>query len=91
MTDVNKHIPNHLRDFILLELLQDPAIEIDFDDDLLGGAVINSLGLLKLINFVESEYNVSIDEEDILPENFQSIISIVALIDRKTSSSSPRC
>lgn len=50
------------------------------DDDLIVKGLIDSLGLMKLIAYMEDKYEISIDDNDIIPENFQNLKSIVNLI-----------
>lgn len=55
------------------------------DSDLLAEGVIDSIGIMELIAFLEGKYGVKVDDDDIDPENFRSIDSIVALVQRKRS------
>ena len=64
---------NILLKYIKEELLNN-EIEDDFDDteDLLGSGILDSLGMVQLIAFVESEFNVQVGPEDMVIENIQS-------------------
>jgi acyl carrier protein len=53
------------------------------DDSLLASGIIDSLGVLDLVSFIESEFNVGVDDEDLTPENFQSIDRMTAFVERK--------
>jgi len=57
----------------------------DVDDDypLLEKHVIDSLGMVKLISVLEEEFGIEIDDEDVVPDNWQTIASITALVDAK--------
>jgi acyl carrier protein len=59
--------------------------EIDFADDtsLFGEGIIDSLGQVKLISFLEKHYNITIDSGEITTENFDTINQIVALVEKK--------
>jgi acyl carrier protein len=50
---------------------------------LIGSGIIDSLGLLRLIAFIEERFGVVMDDEEVIPENFDSIEAIVASIERK--------
>ena len=52
-------------------------------DDLIESGVIDSLGILKLLEFLESKFSIHIADEELIPENFQSIESIESFISRK--------
>lgn len=52
-------------------------------DDLIESEILDSLGIMKLILFLESNYAVKISDDDLTLENFSSITSINSLIQRK--------
>jgi len=52
-------------------------------DDLIESGVIDSLGILKLLEFLESKFSINISDEELIPENFESIESIESFISRK--------
>ena len=52
-------------------------------DDLIETEVMDSLGIMKLILFLEDNYSVKISDEDLTLENFSSIESIHGLLERK--------
>ena len=52
-------------------------------DDLIESEILDSLGIMKLILFLENNYAVKISDEDLTLENFSSILSINSLLERK--------
>jgi len=46
------------------------------DESLIGAGVIDSTGVLELIGFIEEQYEIQIADEEVLPENLDSIASI---------------
>ena len=56
---------------------------LDPDEDLLEQAIIDSLGLMKLIDFMEKTFNIKIFDEQIVPDNFQSLNSMVKLVEQQ--------
>jgi methoxymalonate biosynthesis acyl carrier protein len=52
-------------------------------DDLIESEILDSLGIMKLILFLENNYSVKISDDDLTLENFSSIMSINSLIERK--------
>lgn len=52
-------------------------------DHLLESGIIDSLGIMEIVNYLIEEKGVEIDEEDLTPENFDSVESIVTLINKK--------
>ena len=53
------------------------------DEDLLEQRIIDSLGILKLVTFIEETSGIHITDEDIVPENFQSLNSMVKFVEQK--------
>lgn len=52
-------------------------------DDLVQAEVMDSLAVMKLILFLEEKFGVKIEDEDMAMENFTSIETIYALVERK--------
>lgn len=58
-------------------------IEIADDTSLFGEGIIDSLGNVKLISFLEKQYNISIEPGEITTDNFDTINQIVAFVEQK--------
>lgn len=70
--------------FILTELTGGMDVgALDRDEDLLAADLIDSLGITELVGFLERSYGITVEDEDLVPENFSSVNSIVALASRK--------
>ena len=75
-----------IRQYVIEEFLPGvPADELDPDYDLLGSGVIDSLGLLKVIAWLEHRFDVNGEDVDLTPENFRSVAAIDAWIDEATA------
>jgi acyl carrier protein len=57
--------------------------DVDEDYPLLAKQVIDSLGMLKLVSLIEEEFDVEIDDDDIVPDNWRTIRDIAALVESK--------
>lgn len=57
------------------------------DDDIFGSGFVNSLFAVQLVLFIESEFSLKIEREDLKLDNFRSISALVNLINRKRQSS----
>ncbi|MEK7723458.1 MAG: acyl carrier protein [Acidobacteriota bacterium] len=55
-------------------------IQLSSDDDLLGSGLIDSMGIMKLVAFVEDTFNLTIPPEDMVIENFMDVKAIVNYI-----------
>lgn len=54
------------------------------DDSFLEQGIINSTGVLELVAFLEGEYRIKIEDDELEPENLDSINKLVRFISRKT-------
>jgi acyl carrier protein len=70
-------------------LLGDQTSDLPDDLDLIANSVIDSLGLLKIIAFLEDHYGVSIAPEAMVPETFRSIGSMMAVISQQLDGARP--
>lgn len=70
-----------IKQYIVGEFLTDASVDQLRDDyDLLANGVIDSLGLLRLIAWLEERFGIAIDDVDIAPEHFQTVNAIRAFI-----------
>jgi acyl carrier protein len=53
------------------------------DSLLLGTGLLDSLGVLEVVGFVEREFHITVLDEDLSPENFRTIKSIAAFVSQK--------
>lgn len=58
------------------------------DEDLLEQRIIDSLGILRLVSYLEESQQIKILDGDIVPENFQSMNSIVKFVEEKKQNGS---
>jgi acyl carrier protein len=72
---------NALVRFIAKEFLHDEQqTDIPENLDLIATGVVDSLGLLRIVAFVEEHFQVAIEPEAMVPANFRSIASILATL-----------
>ena len=77
-------ISKNIEEFLLSEVAGDYGMKsIDSDADLLDQRIIDSLGILKLVSFLEETYSIKVMDEDVVPENFQSLNSMVKFVELK--------
>ncbi len=57
--------------------------KIEAQDDLLGGGILDSLGMMRLISFIETEFGIKVPPEDMTIENFINIETITGYISSK--------
>lgn len=71
----------------ITEFITKLALETDTkvggDTSLLDSGLIDSTGILELVSFLESEFGIQVQDEEIVPENFENVKSIAAFVERK--------
>ena len=73
----------NVREFIAENFLFRADAEIADSQSLLDSGVIDSTGVLELIAYLEATYGISIADEDIVPENLDSIDNMTGHLARK--------
>jgi len=76
-------IASSVRDFILERFPASRRRLRNDTDPLLESGIIDSLGVLDVVAFVESTFNITVDDEDLSPDNFQSVAQMAAYVERK--------
>jgi len=59
------------------------------DDSMLDKQIIDSTGVLELVAFLEERFGIRISDEEMVPENLDSVSRIGAFLNRKRSESVP--
>ena len=72
-----------LLNYVKEEFLHGRNQSISAEDDLLDSGIINSIGLLQLVAFVEEKMNIEIPPEDVIYENFHSVAALSAYLNSK--------
>jgi methoxymalonate biosynthesis acyl carrier protein len=55
------------------------------DEDIFATGYVNSMFAMQLVQFVEGEFGVAVESEDLELDNFRSLNAIVALVERKSA------
>ncbi len=65
-----------LKEYIREELMNCSSNELDEAENLLAAGIIDSLGILRLVSFVEEKFGIEVPDEDVTIDNFQSVKSM---------------
>ncbi len=76
-------IRDQLINFFNENFMVDMVKEYSADTSLLENGIIDSTGVLELVAYIEQNYNIKIDDEEIIPENLDSLINIENFIKNK--------
>ncbi len=72
--------------YIQANLLDETAkMPIGENEPLIDRGIIDSMGLMKIMLFIEEKTGIRIPDDDVLPDNFQSVSSIERMVDRLRS------
>jgi acyl carrier protein len=73
-----------IRGFILENyLFTDDQSELNNDDSFLDQGILDSTGILEIIFFIEDEFGIKIKDDEMVPDNLDSVNRIIAFIERK--------
>jgi len=76
-------IEETLKAFIVSELAAGKRVDyLDRTASLIESGILDSLGIMKLIQFIEEKYSFPVNDEEILPENFENMGCISEFIKR---------
>ena len=79
-------IKDKLRLYILENFLfTDDQSELDNEDSFMDTGIIDSTAILELIFFMEEEFSVKVEGEEMVPDNLDSINKVTRFIESKTS------
>jgi acyl carrier protein len=77
---VREEIKNFIIDNFMMG--RNPA-ELTDDDSLLGKGIIDSTGVLELVGFIEEKYQIQFNDDELIPENLDSVNNLITYIQRK--------
>lgn len=77
-------VASELERFILNDILQGAGVEsLDPTEDLLANGIVDSHGLMEMVGFLEGRYSIVVTDDDLIPENFQSLERVEQFVARK--------
>lgn len=81
------NLTNEIMAYIKENLLTDNSVPWDESTDIIASGLLDSLSIVKLMVFIEDNYNISIDDAEDL-EQFKTLGTIAALVENKLNKSS---
>lgn len=83
-------IETQIKQFVLDNFLFGGSLDdIDAEASLMKTGVIDSLGVLQLISFAEETFGITIEDEEVVPDNFDSVRNLAGYLREKLSVSEP--
>jgi len=78
-------IEEQVRKFIFENFLfGDERNELNADDSFLEKGIVDSTGILELVSFIEENFNLQVEDEELVPDNLDSLNKVAAYVRRKT-------
>jgi acyl carrier protein len=79
-----KTIEHPIREFIATNLLYTTdGFAYTDDASLLQEGIVDSLGVVELVAFVQKQFEVKVEQQDVVPDNFDSVAKLAAFVRRK--------
>ena len=78
-------IEREVRSFVVTNFLFGQPLELQPEDSLLAGGVIDSTGVLELVDFLEERYAIKVEDAEVIPDNLDSIRNIATYVAKKIS------
>jgi len=77
------NVKGNIRSFIVETfVLSDDTVLLD-DDSFLEQGVIDSTGVLELVDWLEENFHIKVEDEEIVPENLDSVNNLSSFISKK--------
>ncbi len=76
---------NAVKEFIIENFLFGDEEQIELETDFFEKGIIDSTGVIELVSFLEETFEISVDDEELIPENLSSLKNIDAFLKKKLS------
>ncbi len=73
-----------VKEFIIDNFLFGDEDQIELETDFFEKGIIDSTGVIELVSFMEETFGISIDDEELIPENLSSLKNISVFLQQKT-------
>ena len=74
-----------IKAFIVDNFMFGSSDGLTYETSFLDEGIIDSTGILELVDFLEKEFNISVEDEELVPENLDSIDNVDEFVSRKLS------
>ena len=84
-TTEHEAIQKCIKIFIYEQFPISRSLELSVTDNLFSAGVVDSLGILDLVTFLENEFQVVVTDDELTPENFETIEGMGRFLEQKKS------
>jgi acyl carrier protein len=76
---------NAVKEFIIENFLFGEEVQLELDTDFFDKGIIDSTGVIELVSFIEEKFDLSVDDDELIPENLSSLKKIDLFLQKKLS------
>jgi len=84
----DNHYSESVKQFIVDNFLFGDADKLAVDTHLFEKGIIDSTGVLELVAFIEENFNVTVSDDELVQDNFSSLIAIEKFLQSKNNQAS---
>ena len=82
MSPIETEVRQYVSDKLLFGRTE---VELKGDTSFLESGIIDSTGVLELVSFLEEQFKVKVDDEDLIPANLDSVDAIIRFVESKSA------
>lgn len=80
---VHSSVQSEVRAFVIQNFMFGEGNQLGDGDSFLEAGIIDSTGVLELVGFLETKYGISVEDEDLVPANLDSVDRVARFVERK--------
>ena len=80
---MGSELKDKIRQFIIENFLFGQDDNLKEETSFIDSGIVDSTGILELVSFLEEEFSISVEDEELIPENLDSIANVAAYLARK--------
>jgi acyl carrier protein len=74
-----------IRAFVVQNFMFGQGQGLRDDESFLEAGIIDSTGVLELVEFLEATFGIAVEDEDLVPANLDSVVRVARYVGRKTN------
>jgi acyl carrier protein len=72
-----------VREFVVENFLFGDDERLKEETSFIGSGIVDSTGIMELVAFLEERFEVRVEDEEVIPENLDSLVRVAAFLERK--------
>jgi acyl carrier protein len=74
---------HRLREFVTTNFYIPPDLTLEENTSFLDRGILDSTGVIELVVFIENQFGIAVEDEELVPSNFDSLKALTTFIERK--------